>query len=99
MQRKFLVLSEAALKSDWVEYELDRAREKEKDEGRDVLCPVAIDDAWEDPEKVKSISPPLWNELLKKHIIRFPIGGFDGAYKKLWSGIQDNYVGKAAEKA
>ena len=41
-----LVLSEAALESDWVEYELDRARAKEREEGRDVLCPVAIDDAW-----------------------------------------------------
>ena len=41
-----LVLSEASVKSDWVENELDMARRKEKEEKRDVLCPVALDDAW-----------------------------------------------------
>ena len=38
----FVVLSEVSVKSDWVEYEIKKAREKEKRENRDVMCPVAL---------------------------------------------------------
>jgi len=48
-----LVLSEASVESDWVEHELEVAREKEKTEKRDVLCPVALDETW----KAKMIPP------------------------------------------
>lgn len=41
-----LILSEASVNSDWVEHELKEARKKEKEEGRDVLCPIAVDDTW-----------------------------------------------------
>jgi hypothetical protein len=43
-----LVLSENSVKSDWVEHEARSARDLEKELGRDVLCPVALDDAWKD---------------------------------------------------
>jgi len=41
-----LILSEHSVQSDWVEDEVDRARELEKKLQRDVLCPIALDDAW-----------------------------------------------------
>jgi len=40
-----LVLSDASVRSDRVENELDMARSKEKAEGQAVLCPVTLDDA------------------------------------------------------
>jgi uncharacterized protein YjbI with pentapeptide repeats len=41
-----LILSENSTRSDWVEHEARLARELEKDLGRDVLCPIALDDSW-----------------------------------------------------
>ncbi len=49
-----LVLSESSVESDWVRWEAQKARELEKELGRDVLCPVALDNAW------KSCSWPAW---------------------------------------
>lgn len=37
-----------SLKNNWVEHEVCTAWELEKDMGRDVLCPVALDDSWKD---------------------------------------------------
>src|SRR5258706_3879139 len=41
-----LILSEHSIKSDWVEHEVRTARGLEKEMGRDVLVPVALDDSW-----------------------------------------------------
>ena len=41
-----LVLSEHSVESDWVEWEVRKARELEKELKREVLCPVALDEAW-----------------------------------------------------
>jgi uncharacterized protein YjbI with pentapeptide repeats len=41
-----LILSENSIRSDWVEHEARLARELEKEIGRDVLCPIALDDSW-----------------------------------------------------
>jgi uncharacterized protein YjbI with pentapeptide repeats len=43
-----LILSKNSVNSDWVEHEARTARELEKELGRDVLCPVALDDMWKD---------------------------------------------------
>lgn len=43
-----LILSELSIKSDWVEHEVRTARELEKEMGRDILCPVALDNSWKD---------------------------------------------------
>ena len=40
-----LILSENSIRSDWVEHEARLARELEKEIGRDVLCPIALDDS------------------------------------------------------
>lgn len=42
-----LVLSKHSVASDWVEWEVSKARAVEKLHKRDVICPVALDDAWE----------------------------------------------------
>jgi uncharacterized protein YjbI with pentapeptide repeats len=41
-----LILSENSTRSDWVEHEARLARDLEKELGRDVLCPIALDDSW-----------------------------------------------------
>jgi hypothetical protein len=41
-----LVLSGRSVKSDWVEHEARLAHKLEQEAGRDVLCPVALDDSW-----------------------------------------------------
>ena len=41
-----LVLSERSVESDWVEHEVRKARELEKEIRRDVICPVALDESW-----------------------------------------------------
>ncbi len=64
-----LVLSEQSVESDWVEWEAKKARELEKKLGRDVLCPVALDDAW------KSCS---WPERLRAQIDEYNILDFSG---------------------
>jgi uncharacterized protein YjbI with pentapeptide repeats len=41
-----LILSNQSVQSDWVEHEARLARKLEQETGRDVLCPVALDDSW-----------------------------------------------------
>ena len=85
-----LVLSESSVESDWVEHELEQARQKEKEEGRDVLCPVALDDAWEE----KTTGDVLWRQLKKKNILDFSkwkTKAFEEPFAKLVNGIKINY--------
>ncbi len=41
-----LILSKNSLNSDWVQHEVRKARNLEKELGRDALCPIALDDSW-----------------------------------------------------
>src|SRR5262249_39720121 len=93
-----LVLSEHSVESDWVENELDMARQKEKSEKRSVLCPVSLDDTWK--AKVAAEDGPgdpfrgLWRTLTGKYIVDFTgweSGTFDGAFQKLLRGLKTNY--------
>jgi uncharacterized protein YjbI with pentapeptide repeats len=93
-----LVLSDASTKSDWVENELDMARAKEKAEGRTVLCPVSLDDAWKTKIEASSgpgdPSRPLWLTLKQKLILDFSkwkTKAFDAQFQKLLHGLQVNY--------
>jgi len=66
-QIMLLILSENSVKSDWVEHEARTARELEKELERDVLCPVALDDAWKDcrwPERLRE-------QIMEYHILDF----------------------------
>jgi hypothetical protein len=64
-----LVLSEHSTNSDWVEHEARKAREKERETGKDALCPVALDDSW------KSCR---WPERLREQIMEYNILDFSG---------------------
>ena len=92
-----LVLSKNSLGSDWVEWEVQKARDLQKrleGEGRrdaHVLCPVAIDDAWKDSKW----SGPLMNQLFKYNILDFSKWEDEEAvekvYAKLKAGIAKYY--------
>jgi uncharacterized protein YjbI with pentapeptide repeats len=93
-----LVLSEDSVASDWVENELDMARTKEKAEGRAVLCPVALDDAWKAKVDAKDSpgdpSRQLWRTLGQKYVLDFShwkTKAFDEAYQKLLRGLITNF--------
>jgi len=62
-----LILSESSVKSDWVEHEARMARKLEKELGRDVLCPITLDDAW------KSCH---WPARLREQIMEYNILDF-----------------------
>ena len=93
-----LILSKDSVKSDWVESDLETARDKEKAEGRAVLCPVALDDAWK--AKIGAKDDPgdsnrqLWRTLKEKLVVDFPPGerkAFDDSFQKLLRGLKANY--------
>ncbi|MEZ4502506.1 MAG: toll/interleukin-1 receptor domain-containing protein [Dehalococcoidia bacterium] len=58
-EKLIVVLSEESLASDWVESEVEEARRKERETGRDVLFPVRIDDAIQD--SAAGWARDLWN--------------------------------------
>lgn len=62
-----LVLSERSVRSDWVEHEARLARKLEQETGRDVLCPVALDDSWK---------ASRWPERLREQIEEYNILDF-----------------------
>ena len=93
-----LVLSDASVRSDWVENELDMARSKEKAEGRAVLCPVALDDTWK--TKVEAKDGPgdpnrqLWRTLKKDLVVDFSgwkTKAFNKAFQTLLRGLKIYY--------
>lgn len=62
-----LVLSKASVMSDWVEWEASRARTLEKELGKPVLCPIALDDAW----RSCPWSGPLRQQVEKNQVVDF----------------------------
>ncbi|MCH7591408.1 MAG: toll/interleukin-1 receptor domain-containing protein [Planctomycetes bacterium] len=85
-----LVLSESSVNSNWVDYELKKALQKEVDEKRDVLCPVALDDAWKEKTKGKD----HWCEVREKNVLDFSkwkTKAFDGVFCKLVDGLKKYY--------
>lgn len=82
-----LVLSTNAVESDWVEHEVRLARKLEKETGRDVLCPVALDGSWK---------ACRWPERLREQVEEYNILDFsqwhDGEhfgrmYRRLLEGL------------
>jgi hypothetical protein len=93
-----IVLSEASVESDWVENELDMARQKEKAEKRAVLCPICLDDAWKAKVAAKDTpgdpSRPLWRMLQQKLVVDFhgwKTKAFEDSFQKLLRGSMTNY--------
>ncbi|MGB8982939.1 MAG: toll/interleukin-1 receptor domain-containing protein [Anaerolineales bacterium] len=80
-----LVLSRNSLSSDWVEHEVRKARSLEKDLGRDVLCPVALDDSWKSspwPERVME-------QVLEYNILDFSAWQEDSRFADMFRRLVD----------
>jgi hypothetical protein len=92
-QTVLLVLSEHSLSSDWVEHEVRTARALEKDMGRNVLCPVALDDSW----KFSPWPKRLMEQIMEYNILDFSMwkddSEFDSMFRKLIDGLQLFYKG------
>ncbi len=88
-----LVLSENSIKSDWVEHEVRTARGLEKDMGRDVLCPVALDDSWKSSPWPKRVM----EQIMEYNILDFSAwkddDKFEGMFRKLIDGLELFYKG------
>jgi len=88
-----LILSDHSLKSDWVEHEVRTARELEKEMGRDVLCPVALDDSWKNSPWPKRVM----EQVMEYNILDFSAWEddrkFDGMFRKLIDGLELFYKG------
>ncbi len=82
-----LVLSENSVESDWVEWEVEKARELEKELKRDVLCPIALDRAWEDC----GWDGRLMKQVKKYNILDFSrwreLEEFEKQFQKLIDGL------------
>ncbi len=80
-----LILSEHSTSSDWVEHEARLARKLEKELGRDVLCPIALDDSWETcnwPERIKE-------QIMEYNILDFSNWEDDTALDKMFKRLID----------
>jgi hypothetical protein len=90
-----LVLSENSLKSDWVEHEVRMARGLEKEIGRDVLCPVALDDSWKESPWPKRVM----EQIMEYNILDFSAWKddvkFEGMFRKLIDGLELFYKDKS----
>jgi uncharacterized protein YjbI with pentapeptide repeats len=89
-----LILSQYSLKSDWVEHEVRTARELEKEIGRDVLCPVALDDSWKNSSWPKRIM----EQVMEYNILDFSNwtddSKFENTFNKLIDGLELFYQKK-----
>jgi uncharacterized protein YjbI with pentapeptide repeats len=91
-----MVLSKDSVRSDWVENELDMARNKEKAEARAVLCPISVDDAWKAKIKAGPGEPSrqLWRTLQQKLVVdfsRWKTTAFEDSFQKLLRGLKTNF--------
>ncbi len=86
-----LILSHKSLESDWVQHEVRKAREIEKDIKRDVLCPVALDDSW----KSSSWPEHIMEQVKEYNILDFSLwtnhNNFKRMFKKLVDGLNLYY--------
>jgi uncharacterized protein YjbI with pentapeptide repeats len=88
-----VVLSENSCESDWVTAEIEKARKREKEEDRQILCPIALDATWKSKVE-RSVS---WRPLKDKNVISFPKSkskSFDEAFAKLRDGLNRFYARK-----
>ncbi len=90
-----LILSEHSIKSDWVEHEVRTARALEKDMGRDVLCPIALDDSWKSSPWPKRVM----EQIMEYNILDFSAWQddvkFEGMFRKLIDGLELFYKDKS----
>ena len=87
-----LVLSENSVHDDWVENELDMALRRERKEGRNLICPVAIDDSWKDQMHVN------FKTLARKKVIidfsKWKTKAFEREFERLVMGLKKHFPPK-----
>ena len=90
-----LVLSKNSIKSDWVEHEVRTARGLEKEVGRDVLCPVALDDSWRSSPWPRRVM----EQIMEYNILDFSSWEddvkFEEMFRKLIDGLELFYKDKS----
>jgi uncharacterized protein YjbI with pentapeptide repeats len=83
-----LILSSNSIKSDWVEHEVRKARELEKEMVRDVLCPVALDDSWKSSPWPKRVM----EQVMEYNILDFSAweddSKFEIKFRQLIDGLE-----------
>jgi len=86
-----LVLSKSSIESDWVEHEARLAREIEKEIGRDVLCPIALDNSW----KTAKWPARLMEQIKEYNILDYSKWAdesvFEDKFNKMISGLDMFY--------
>lgn len=78
-----LVLSENSVQSDWVQHEARLARKLEIETGRDVLCPVALDDSWKTCRWPKR----LREQITEYNILDFSSWENEGAFEEMFGRL------------
>jgi hypothetical protein len=88
-----VIFSKRSIKSDWVEHEVRTARELEKEMGRDVLCPIALDDSWKNSPWPKRVM----EQVMEYNILDFSAWKDDSKFgimfRKLIDGLDLFYKG------
>jgi len=80
-----LILSDHSQQSDWVEHEVRTARALEKETGRDVLCPVALNDSW----KKSPWSKRIMEQVTEYNILDFSAWKDDAKFKSTFNKLID----------
>jgi hypothetical protein len=93
-----LILSESSTHSDWVEHEARLARELEKELGRDVLCPIALDASW----KFAKWPARLMEQIMEYNILDYSNWqndkSFGQVFNKMLSGLDMFYKQKKSSR-
>jgi uncharacterized protein YjbI with pentapeptide repeats len=84
-QTVLLVLSANSVRGDWVQHEVRMARELEKETGRDVLCPVALDESW----KTCSWPKRIMEQVTEYKILDFSKWEDDIAFGEMFARLID----------
>ena len=83
-----LIFSKHSAGSDWVEWEVQSARERERTEGIDLLCPISLDDAW----RTATWNGPLMLQIKDYAILDFSKPRkFDSMLDRLIAGLINHY--------
>ena len=81
-----LVFSKNAIGSDWVEWEVQMARNREKRDGIRLLCPIQLDDSW----RTAPWRGPLMHQIQDYFIVDFS-AEFKRPFQRLREGLERWY--------
>ncbi len=88
-----LILSEHSIGNDWVEHEVNDARKLEKETGRGVLYPVALDDSWKDGRGTKRVMEQIMEYNVPDFSAWRDNRKFEDMLRKLIDGLELFYKG------